>query len=148
IRCSKAALSSNAGAPRSRPSRAAGKNCSIAASMWSSGSGKRGDGKGIATSSTATGPRLERSSSARPTAAADPDEYICRRHVMNELIDRRSFTAMALAGSATLLAAGARAEQPHAREGSGIRGEQKTQVTMLLYPGTTVLDWIGPYEAL
>lgn len=70
---------------------------------------------------------------------------------MNQLIDRRSFTTMGLAGGAALLAAKVRADQPHSHhshEPPANRGDQKTQVTMLLYPGTTVLDWIGPYEAL
>jgi putative intracellular protease/amidase len=65
---------------------------------------------------------------------------------MNDLIGRRSFTAMGLASA--VLPASARAEQPRGSEGAGVRGDKKTQITMLLYPGTTVLDWIGPYEAL
>jgi putative intracellular protease/amidase len=67
---------------------------------------------------------------------------------MTELIDRRSFTTMSLAGGAALLASGVRAEQARGNETTASRGDKKTQVTMLLYPGTTVLDWIGPYEAL
>lgn len=66
---------------------------------------------------------------------------------MNDLIDRRSFTALGLAGGAALLASGARAEQP-AGNAQPARAGKKTQVVMLLYPGTTVLDWVGPYEAL
>lgn len=67
---------------------------------------------------------------------------------MDKLIDRRSFAAMGLVGGAAVLAAGARAEQPERNEAGGSRGDKKTHVTMLLYPGTTVLDWVGPYEAL
>ncbi|MBP7334336.1 DJ-1/PfpI family protein [Niveispirillum sp.] len=68
---------------------------------------------------------------------------------MNHMIDRRSFAAMGLAGSAALIAgSGAQAAQPQAADGPALRTGKKTQVTMLLYPGTTVLDWVGPYEAL
>ena len=66
---------------------------------------------------------------------------------MSDPIDRRSFTALGLAGGAALLAGGARAEQTRS-EARPSREGKKTQVTMLLYPGTTVLDWVGPYEAL
>ncbi|MFV3126989.1 DJ-1/PfpI family protein [Niveispirillum sp. KHB5.9] len=68
---------------------------------------------------------------------------------MNHMIDRRSFAAMGLAGSAALLTGGSvQAAQPQALEGEGTRAGKKTRVAMLLYPGTTVLDWVGPYEAL
>lgn len=68
---------------------------------------------------------------------------------MNHMIDRRSFAAMGLAGSAALLTGGSvQAAQPQVSEGTGTRTGKKTQVAMLLYPGTTVLDWVGPYEAL
>lgn len=59
---------------------------------------------------------------------------------MKEPIDRRTF-ALGLAGGATLLASSARAEQAPV-------APKKTHITMLLYPGTTMLDWVGPYEAL
>lgn len=65
---------------------------------------------------------------------------------MTELIDRRSFAAMGLAGSAALLSSDARGESPTERTGS--RGSKTTHVTIMLYPGTTMLDWVGPYEAL
>lgn len=67
---------------------------------------------------------------------------------MNDTIDRRSFAAMGLAATAGLIATGARSEPSQGLKGSGIRGDKRTQVTMLLYPGTTVLDWVGPYEML
>lgn len=67
---------------------------------------------------------------------------------MNHMIDRRSFAAMGLAGSAALVAGAARATKPGSDEAPADRTGKKTQVTMLLYPGTTVLDWVGPYEAL
>lgn len=68
---------------------------------------------------------------------------------MQNMIDRRSFAAIGLAGSAALLTGrDATATQPAAAAGPGLRAGKKTQVTMLLYPGTTVLDWVGPYEAL
>jgi transcriptional regulator GlxA family with amidase domain len=67
---------------------------------------------------------------------------------MSDLIDRRSFAALGLvAGGAALLGAGARAEAPQSAA-KPLREGKKTQVVMLLYPGTTVLDWVGPYEAL
>lgn len=65
---------------------------------------------------------------------------------MTELIDRRSFAAMGLAGSAALLSSDARGESPTERAGS--HEGKKTHVTIMLYPGTTMLDWVGPYEAL
>ncbi len=67
---------------------------------------------------------------------------------MNHMIDRRSYAAMGLAGSAALVAGAARAAKPGSDEAPADRTGKKTQVTMLLYPGTTVLDWVGPYEAL
>ncbi len=67
---------------------------------------------------------------------------------MSDPINRR--TALGLAGGAALLAAGAAAKAQPAPADDPKPGApaKKTQVTMLLYPGTTVLDWIGPYEAL
>lgn len=67
---------------------------------------------------------------------------------MTTPIDRRSFTALGIAGGAALLAGSARAVLPRAEPAPASREGKKTQVTMLLYPGTTVLDWVGPYEAL
>ena len=68
---------------------------------------------------------------------------------MDALIDRRSFAAMGLAGSAVILGAGhASAAQPASAVATGKRAGEKTHVTIFLYEGTTVLDWIGPYEAL
>lgn len=67
---------------------------------------------------------------------------------MSTLIDRRSFNALALAGGSALLGGGLRAESP--LPDSAIDGgvARPMHVTILLYDGTTVLDWIGPYEAL
>ena len=67
---------------------------------------------------------------------------------MHKTIDRRSFTAMGLCATAALPATSAPAEPQPKLQGAGIRGGKKTQVTMLLYPGTTMLDWVGPYEEL
>ena len=33
-------------------------------------------------------------------------------------------------------------------ERTGSREGKTTHVTIMLYPGTTMLDWVGPYEAL
>ena len=65
---------------------------------------------------------------------------------MTDLIDRRSFAAMGLAGSAALLSNDAQGEPKAARAGN--REGKKTHITIMLYPGTTMLDWVGPYEAL
>ncbi len=67
---------------------------------------------------------------------------------MSTLIDRRSFNALALAGGGALLGGGLRAESlvPDSAIDGGVA--RPMHVTMLLYDGTTVLDWIGPYEAL
>lgn len=66
---------------------------------------------------------------------------------MNQLIDRRSFAALGLAGAAAI-AGSARAQRAGAGGKVAAAPDKKTHVTMLLYPGTTVLDWVGPYEAL
>jgi putative intracellular protease/amidase len=79
---------------------------------------------------------------------------------MNDPIDRRSFAAMGLIGATAMLAGSARAQSSHAghmvqgdtmtqaKDSTGIRGDKKTKVTILLYDGTAVLDWAGPHEAL
>ena len=67
---------------------------------------------------------------------------------MKNRMDRRCFTAMSLASTAALLSppsAAAESEQPDVQ---GMRKDQRTKVTILLYPGTTLLDWTGPCEAL
>lgn len=66
---------------------------------------------------------------------------------MSDIINRRSFTATGLASAAALLGASANAQQPAGAEAAQARGG-KTQITILLYPGVTMLDWVGPYEAL
>lgn len=66
---------------------------------------------------------------------------------MNDPIDRRFFT-MGLAGGAALIGGGAYAQEAANSKAMGSRRDKETHITMLLYPGTTVLDWIGPYEAL
>ncbi|MEV0109898.1 DJ-1/PfpI family protein [Nocardia sp. NPDC050799] len=63
-------------------------------------------------------------------------------------IGRRAFTAIGLAGGAAMLTAGAPTGQPPGGEPTPAGEDRKTHITMLLYPGTTVLDWIGPYEVL
>lgn len=61
---------------------------------------------------------------------------------MPHSIDRRAFAALGLAGTAAALGPEVRAQAPGSRAG------RKTRVAILLYPGTTVLDWTGPIEAL
>lgn len=63
---------------------------------------------------------------------------------MTDQINRRKFSAMGLAGGAALLTTRTRAES----EQLPTQVNRKMRVTILLYPGTTMLDWIGPYEAL
>lgn len=67
---------------------------------------------------------------------------------MNDTLNRRSFAALSLASTAALLAGCAHPDKPFLNEQGGTRTGKRTQVAILLYPGTTVLDWIGPYEAL
>lgn len=67
---------------------------------------------------------------------------------MNDSIDRRSFAAMSLAGTAALLAGHHAPAEATTAPKVGSREGRKTHVTIFLYEGTTVLDWIGPYEAL
>lgn len=67
---------------------------------------------------------------------------------MNDLIDRRSFAALGMVGLAASVAPPLLAAQPMTTSPAGLRDGKKTRVTILLYPGTTVLDWVGPYEAL
>lgn len=67
---------------------------------------------------------------------------------MSRLIDRRAFNALALAGGSALVSGGLRADKPASNIAIEDGVAKPTHVTMLLYDGTTVLDWIGPYEAL
>ena len=67
---------------------------------------------------------------------------------MTNQIDRRTFTAMSLATPAALLATKSAAAEPQDLVTQGIRKDRRTKVTILLYPGTTLLDWTGPCEAL
>ena len=67
---------------------------------------------------------------------------------MTRTIDRRTFTALSLASTAALLTGCAHAGPGPQLDSTGRRTGTRTQVTILLYPGTTVLDWVGPYEAL
>ncbi|MEQ9505102.1 MAG: DJ-1/PfpI family protein [Hyphomonas sp.] len=67
---------------------------------------------------------------------------------MTEKLNRRSFTALSLASTAAILTGCAHAGEQALNDTKGIRTGQRTQVTILLYPGVTMLDWIGPYEAL
>lgn len=66
---------------------------------------------------------------------------------MSQPIDRRAFAALGLAGG-VFLASGARAAETSIDGNAPATAPKKTHITMLLYPGTTVLDWVGPYEAL
>ena len=64
---------------------------------------------------------------------------------MSDSLDRRSFAALALGAAATTYAGPVHAGKPGIAE-SGKRA--KIHVTILLYDGITMLDWVGPYEAL
>ncbi|WP_169711806.1 DJ-1/PfpI family protein [Henriciella litoralis] len=59
-------------------------------------------------------------------------------------ISRRTFNALILAAGGSLAVGSAHADQAEPEKAEA----RPTRVTILLYPGTTVLDWIGPYEAL
>ncbi|MBD3744622.1 MAG: DJ-1/PfpI family protein [Sphingopyxis terrae] len=67
---------------------------------------------------------------------------------MTDPLDRRTFTSLGLASTTALLSSGSGAAERGGSHPRGIRKDQRTTITILLYPGTTILDWIGPCEAL
>ncbi len=62
------------------------------------------------------------------------------------MITRREISSLLAANSVATIAGAAPAASTTAAPLR--RDDEKTKVTILLYPGVTMLDWIGPYELL
>lgn len=67
---------------------------------------------------------------------------------MTTWLNRRALASLGLGMGVGLMSTNAAARQRSEGGLIGTRHGRKTRVAILIYPGATMLDWIGPYEAM